>query len=50
MLGTFDLTSCFYFITVISTFDIAYLYYFVINLSAVALLHLPEKVLIAVTP
>ena len=49
MLGTFDLTNCFYFVTVVSTFDTAYLYFFVINLSEVALLYL-IKVLIALIP
>ena len=38
MLGTFDLTNCFYLVTVISTFDTAYCVIFVIFLSAVALL------------
>ena len=49
MLGSFDLTNCFYFVTVVSTFDTAYLYFFVINLSGVALLYL-IKVLIALIP
>ena len=35
MLGTFDLTNCFYFATVISTFDTAFCVSFVIFLSEV---------------
>ena len=38
MLGTFDLTNCFYLVTVISTFDTASCVICVIFLSAVALL------------
>ena len=42
MLGTFDLSNCFYFVTVISTFDTAS-EFFVVNLSAVAFFVLGES-------
>ena len=48
MFGTFDLTNCFYFVTVISTFDtLLPCVFFVINLlthMAVALFVLDESV------